>query len=228
MDGMSHGLQEGLQRLGYQFVPFLLAVVGHEFGHGLMANYWGDTTAKDAGRLTLNPAPHIDPIGTLLCPIINMVCGMNIMFGWARPVPIDPRRFRKYRPGLFLVALAGPLANFTMAFLCAFLLCAMVRFAPPDFIFYKEFITMMEVGVFINYGLGIFNLIPLPPLDGSKLVESFLSYPAMKKYEELSRFSFFILIALMFTGALSVLSKPIMLCGNLTLALAAWATGVPL
>ena len=101
MDFLGSGLQEGLQRLGYQFVPFLLAVVGHEFGHGLMAYYWGDHTAEDSGRLTLNPIPHLDPIGTVLFPIINMVSGIPILFGWAKPVPIDPKRFTKFRPGLF-------------------------------------------------------------------------------------------------------------------------------
>src|SRR5688572_20553742 len=106
MDGMSAGFQEGLQRLGYQFVPFLLAVVGHEFGHGLVAYWWGDKTAQEAGRLTLNPIPHLDPIGTVAFPMINMVAGFPIMFGWAKPVPIDPRRFSKFRPGLFWVSVA--------------------------------------------------------------------------------------------------------------------------
>jgi Zn-dependent protease len=218
--------QEGLQRLGYQFVPFLLAVVGHEFGHGLVARMWGDKTAEEQGRLTLNPIPHIDPIGTLLFPIINMVSGMNIMFGWAKPVPIDPRRFRKFRPGLFCVALAGPFSNFLIAFMCALGLCMMIKYVAPDFTFFKELTTMLEIGVYINFGLGFFNLIPLPPLDGSKIVESMLSYPAMQKYEKLSKYSLFILLALMFTGAISYLNGPILFLGNLCLALAAWATGV--
>jgi Zn-dependent protease len=220
--------QEGLQRLGYQFVPFLLAVVGHEFGHGLVARMWGDKTAEEQGRLTLNPIPHIDPIGTLLFPIINMVSGMNIMFGWAKPVPIDPRRFRKFRPGLFCVALAGPFSNFLIAFMCALGLCMMIKYVAPDFTFFKELTTMLEIGVYINFGLGFFNLIPLPPLDGSKIVESMLSYPAMQKYEKLSKYSLFILLALMFTGAISYLNGPILFLGNLCLALAAWATGVNL
>jgi Zn-dependent protease len=220
--------QEGLQRLGYQFVPFLLAVVGHEFGHGLVARMWGDKTAEEQGRLTLNPIPHIDPIGTLLFPIINMVSGMNIMFGWAKPVPIDPRRFRKFRPGLFCVALAGPFSNFLIAFMCALGLCMIIKYVAPDFTFFKELTTMLEIGVYINFGLGFFNLIPLPPLDGSKIVESMLSYPAMQKYEKLSKYSLFILLALMFTGAISYLNGPILFLGNLCLALAAWATGVNL
>ena len=226
MDGISGGMAEGLQRLGYQFVPFLLAVVGHEFGHGFVANRWGDSTAKDAGRLTLNPVPHIDPIGTLLFPIINMLSGLNILIGWAKPVPIDPRRFKKYRPGLFWVSFAGPLANAIMAFLCALFLCLMVRFVPSDFSLFKEFAMMFEMGVYLNFGLGFFNLIPLPPLDGSKMIESFLPHHQIEKYERLSQYSFFILLALMFTGAFRFLAPPIMILSQLTLQLAAFLTGV--
>jgi len=222
------GLQEGIQRLGYQFVPFLIAVVVHEYGHGVVANFWGDPTAKDMGRMTMNPVPHIDLIGTLLFPIINMLTGIPILIGWAKPVPIDPRRFRKFRPGLFWVSLAGPAFNVLAAFVCAVGLCLMVRFASPDFTFFKELSTMLQVGVYINFALGLFNLIPLPPLDGSKMIESFLSYPAMQKYERIGRFSFFILIALMFTGAFSVFMAPINFCSNLTLLAAAKLTGVPL
>jgi Zn-dependent protease len=221
-------LQEGLQRLGYQFVPFLLAVVGHEFGHGLVARLWGDKTAEEAGRLTLNPIPHIDPIGTLVFPMLNMVTGMNVMFGWAKPVPIDPRRFRKFRPGLFCVALAGPMSNFILALLCAFLLCFLVKYVGPEVTFMKELKIMCEIGVYINFGLGFFNLIPLPPLDGSKIVESMLPYPAMQKYEKLGKYSFIILLALMFTGAIQFLNGPILFLGNFILALAAYATGVDL
>jgi len=219
-------LQEGLQRLGFQFVPFLLAVVGHEFGHGLMANYWGDQTAKERGRLTLNPIPHIDPIGTLLFPIINMVSGMGILIGWAKPVPIDPRRFRKYRPGLFWVALAGPMANATIAFVSALLLCLMLRFVHEDFMFFKEFSTMLGVAISLNFWLGIFNLIPLPPLDGSKVVESFLSYPQLQQYEKLGRYSFIILLALMWTGAFKYMSPVINVATNLTLKIAASIVGI--
>lgn len=217
MDFFGSGLHEGLQRLGFQFVPFLLAVVGHEFGHGLMAHFWGDDTAKDSGRLTLNPIPHLDILGTIIFPVINMVSGIPILIGWAKPVPINPARFRKYRPGLFWVALAGPLANFVMAILCAVLMALMIKFLPPDFFLMKEFILMFQFGVFINYGLGIFNLIPLPPLDGGRIIESQLSYEAHQKFEQLSQYSFWILMALLFTGALSVLAKPIMFLGNFTL-----------
>jgi Zn-dependent protease len=219
-------LQDGIQRLGYQFVPFLLAVVGHEFGHGLMAYWWGDHTAKENDRLTLNPIPHLDMIGTVIFPIINMLSGINLLIGWAKPVPINPTRFRNYRMGLFWVSLAGPLANFVMAFLCALALCLMARFAPADFVFFKEFNTMFEVGIFLNFGLGIFNLIPLPPLDGSKIIESFLSYQQTREYEKIAQYSFYILLALMITGAFRFLSPPIIFLSNLTLKLASWIVGV--
>ncbi len=220
--------QEGLQRLGYQFVPFLLAVVGHEFGHGFVANLWGDKTAKEAGRLTLNPLPHLDPIGTLLFPIINMVAGINLLFGWARPVPIDPNQFRRFRPGLFCVAIAGPFSNFLIAFFCAFSLCAMVRFVDSTFFFFEELKVMLEIGVFINYGLGFFNLLPIPPLDGSKIVESMLPYPAMQKYEKMAQYSIILLLVLMFTGAISYLNGPIIFLSNITLAIASSVVGVNL
>src|SRR5690349_11239129 len=94
---------ERIQLLSIQFVPFMMAVVFHEVAHGFIAHRWGDTTAKAQGRLTLNPIPHLDPLGTVIFPMINMLSGMNILFGWARPVPINPARFKKYRAGLFWV-----------------------------------------------------------------------------------------------------------------------------
>src|SRR5690349_5324321 len=104
-------LDVNIQRLAIQFVPFLMAVVFHEFAHGFVAHTWGDDTAKDSGRLTLNPTPHMDLFGTLIFPIIFMLSGSSVLFGWAKPVPINPTRFRKYRPGLFWVSCAGVLMN---------------------------------------------------------------------------------------------------------------------
>lgn len=220
-------LQAGLQRLGYQFVPFLVAVVAHEFGHGFIASLWGDKTAQEEGRLTLNPVPHIDPIGTVVFPVIGMVSGINFLFGWAKPVPIDPRRFRKWRQGLFWTSLGGPLANVTCSFLFAFALTLLDRFANAQTPFAKEIAMMLYYGVFINFGLAIFNLIPVPPLDGSKIVESFLPYSMQQKYESLQQYSVIILLALMFTGAISVLSGPIMYMGETTLAIANYFLGAP-
>lgn len=208
---------EGMRNLTIQMPPFIMAVIIHEFGHGLVANYWGDSTAKDAGRLTLNPIPHIDPIGTLLFPMINMFTGVNIMFGWARPVPINPRRFREYRPGLIWVSLAGPGMNLILAWLSAFAAVGIQVYMPQNFFLFEPLLRMSATSVAINYALAFFNLIPLPPLDGSKVVESFLPYDLAQKYESVAQYSFFILMGLMFTGVLSLLSYPIRFFMGLTL-----------
>jgi Zn-dependent protease len=200
---------ERLQLLSVQLVPFIMAVVFHEYAHGFVANRWGDNTAKSAGRLTLNPIPHMDPLGTLIFPIVNMLTGMNLLFGWARPVPINPKLFTKYRPALFFVSLAGPGMNFLLAVVSAAVLCALFAWVPHDFYLFEPLISMAYASVSINYALGIFNLIPLPPLDGSKMIQSFLSMKATLVYERLAQYSFFILMALLLTGALSVLAYPI-------------------
>jgi Zn-dependent protease len=210
---------ERLQLLSIQLVPFIMAVVFHEYAHGYVANRWGDNTAKTQGRLTLNPIPHMDIFGTVLFPIINMLSGMTILFGWAKPVPINPTRFKKYRPGLFWVSLAGPGMNFLLAFLSAAAFCALNAWVPRTFYLYEPLLGMSFVSVQLNYALGIFNLIPLPPLDGSKMIEAFLPYPLAQKYEALAQYSFFILMALLLSGALSVLSYPIRFCTEMTIAL---------
>lgn len=217
MFGDSESLTAHLQTLAIQFVPFMMAIVFHEYAHGFVASLWGDKTAKEKGRLTLNPIPHIDPLGTLIFPIVNMVSGMNILFGWARPVPIDPRRFRKFRQGLFWVSLAGPMMNFLLAALSAAAFCALRRWAPQDFYLFEPLIAMSYVSISLNFALGIFNLVPLPPLDGSKIIESFLPFNAARKYEELSRYSFLILLGLLWAGAFTVLSYPIRFFSDVTL-----------
>ena len=210
----------GIQTVATQFMPFMAAVVFHEFAHGWAASKWGDTTAKDAGRLTLNPMPHIDPVGTLLFPLINMFTGIPILFGWARPVPIDPRRFRKFRAGLFWVSFAGPLMNFLLAIASANACVALLIWVPEEFYLQEPLQRMALVSVSLNFALGIFNLIPLPPLDGSKMVESILPLRMIRKYESLSRFSVVILLALMFTGAIRVISGPIEFLTRATLSVA--------
>ncbi len=205
------------QKMSIQFVPFIMAVVFHEFAHGFVAHRWGDKTAQEQGRLTLNPIPHISPIGTLLFPLVNMLSGTNFLIGWAKPVPIDPRRFRKFRPGLFWVSIAGPGMNVLLAFFSAALFCAISLWVPETFYLHEPLISMAYVSVSLNYALGIFNLIPIPPLDGSKVIESILPHNIARKYEEISQYGAWILIALLLTGALSILSYPITFCSNFTL-----------
>jgi Zn-dependent protease len=196
---------ERLPLVFIQMIPFLMAIVFHEVAHAFVARRHGDRTAEDLGRLTLNPIPHIDPIGTLLFPMINMLTGIPLLFGWAKPVPINYNRLKPYRRGLFLVALAGPAANLLMGFLCAAALVALTAFVPADFYLYEPLRGMAFVGISINYALALFNLLPFPPLDGSKMVESVLSYEATRQFESLSRYSFFILLILLWTGALGYL-----------------------
>jgi len=216
----SETIAQKLQLVSVQFMPFLMAIVIHEYGHGWMARRWGDKTAFESGRLTLNPIPHLDPIGTILFPLINMFTGIPIMFGWAKPVPINPQRFSNYRKGLLWVSLAGPGFNFILAVLSAFVAVGTSLYVPPTFYLKEPFVLMSVASMQINFALGIFNLIPLPPLDGSKAVESFLSYNSQIKYQMLGQYSFFILLALMWSGALSVLSYPINFASNLSGSLA--------
>lgn len=205
------------QILFLQMIPFLMAIVFHEVAHAFVAKRHGDNTAQDLGRLTLNPISHIDPIGTLLFPAINMLTGIPILFGWAKPVPINYNRLRPFRRGLFLVSLAGPAANVILGFFCALLLVLLSLFLPAESYLYEPLRGMAYVGISINYALAFFNLIPLPPLDGSKMVESFLSLEATKKYERLQSFSFLILLGLLWSGALNVLSTPITLLSNFSI-----------
>lgn len=216
---MDSSLAKNVQDLSIQFVPFVMAVVFHEYAHGWMAHRWGDDTAKTAGRLTLNPLPHLDPIGTLLFPLINMLSGMTLLFGWARPVPINPSLFKKYRPGLFWVSLAGPSMNFLLAFVSALAFWSFRLWVPEGFYLQEPLLEMSKASIVLNCSLGIFNLIPMPPLDGSKIIESALPMELARKYESVAQYSFFILMALLLSGALSVLRHPILFMANGTLYL---------
>lgn len=192
-----------------QMPPFLFAIVFHEFGHAFVARRHGDHTAEQLGRLTLNPIPHLDPIGTILFPLINMLTGISFLFGWAKPVPINYNKLRPYRSGLFWTAFAGPGTNIILGLLSALVFILMIRFVPSDFYLYVPLIEMSKSAIYINYALAIFNLIPLPPLDGSKMLESFLSFEATRKFEQIQRYSFFILLGLLWTGALSIVLWPV-------------------
>jgi Zn-dependent protease len=167
---------------------FLLAIVVHEAAHGYVAYKFGDDTAMAAGRVSLNPAVHYDPFGTVLFPLIGAFMGWAII-GWAKPVPVDARRFSNFKKGLFWVSFAGPLSNFILGTISAFIYALVYTYVDKDFSYYSIMLQMISYSVLINFILGAFNLIPLPPLDGSKMVASFLSYEAMRKYEEFGRYT---------------------------------------
>jgi Zn-dependent protease len=195
---------------------FLLAIVAHEWAHARMALRFGDRTAMMAGRLTLNPAAHYDPWGTVLFPLLSAVTGFALV-GWAKPVPIDIRNFKKMRPGIFWVSFAGPLANIVLGSVSAFLVALIATRVSPDFSYYTILIGMLKYSVFINFILAGFNLIPLPPLDGSKMVSAFLKGETLYRYEALAAWT-----PMIFMGTLLLSFVGIHTIGYL-LAPAQWA-----
>jgi Zn-dependent protease len=219
---MENSLLARLPLVFVELIPFFMAIVFHEVAHAVVAKRFGDTTAEDLGRMTLNPIPHLDPIGTVALPVINMLSGFPVMFGWAKPVPVNFNRLRPYRKGLFLTALAGPAINFVIGFIASFVLVAFALYVPESFYLYAPFRMMADAAIQINFGLAVFNLLPIPPLDGSKMLESFLSFENTRKFERLQSYSFFILLALLWTGALSVLAIPINILRNTSISI--WTT----
>jgi Zn-dependent protease len=182
---------------------FLLAIVVHEAAHAWMANKFGDPTAKNAGRLTLNPAAHYDPWGTIFFPLMAAMLN-SAMIGWARPVPVETRNFKNYRSGIFWVSFAGPLSNLILGTLSAIAFAILMTKVDPSWSYYAIFLRMLQYSIFINFILAFFNLLPLPPLDGSKMVSSFLKGHALRKYEEFARFTPLIFIGVMLLSFMGI------------------------
>ncbi|PIQ68672.1 MAG: site-2 protease family protein [Candidatus Taylorbacteria bacterium CG11_big_fil_rev_8_21_14_0_20_46_11] len=171
----------------FSILILIFSVVVHEVSHGFAAHYLGDPTARLEGRLTLNPVHHLDPIGSFVVPLLLFFTSAGVMFGWAKPVPVNPYNLRgKY--GEVIVAAAGPLSNLALALIFGLL----VRFSP-SFLPYS-FMQLVATIVVINIVLAVFNLVPIPPLDGSKILFPFLPYSASSVKEFLARYSFFILL----------------------------------
>lgn len=206
-------MEKMIYHLATSLPGFLLAIVFHEWAHGYVALKFGDPTAKNQGRLSFNPAVHYDLMGTIIFPLIGIAMG-GVIFGWAKPVPVDPRHFKNYKSGVFWVSFAGPIANVILAVVFSFGLAFMVTQIPGNFSLYGPFRDMLQKGILINLVLAVFNLIPFPPLDGAKMVSTFLDYNQARKYEELQRFTFLFFILLWTTPILSYIFRPVMLAGN--------------
>lgn len=177
----------------FQIVALVFSAIIHEYMHGWAAYQLGDSTAKDAGRLTLNPIPHIDPLGSIALPAILVFSGVGIVFGWAKPVPYNPYNLKDQKYGDAKVAIAGPAANLLTAVFFGMIL----RFAP---ISSPEFATFLAIIVQINLLLMIFNLVPLPPLDGSKVIMPFLPHNLQVQYAKLEQYGMFLVILFIWIG----------------------------
>ncbi len=178
----------------------LMAIIIHEVSHGYMAYKLGDTTAKDQGRLSLNPINHIDPVGFIFMLVFRI--------GWAKPVPIDSRYFKDRKKGILLVSLAGPVSNFITAIVLTFILI----FNIVNPFFYSETIGyMLQLGVWYNIMLGTFNLLPLPPLDGSKVLASLLPDEIEYFFYKYEKYFYMIFIILIITNVINRILSPILL-----------------
>ena len=172
------------------------AIILHEVSHGYVAYLLGDPTAKNAGRLTLNPLAHVDLWGTILLPgMMFLVSGGSFALGYAKPVPIDPRQMHRtsFQTGMLLTGIAGPVTNILLAAVAGIVFRLANLFAIPDIVGY-----ILLFFVFINLALAFFNLIPIPPLDGSRVVQRFLKGDALRRYHSLERYGFVIVLALVF------------------------------
>lgn len=193
-------------------LPVLIfSVVVHEVAHGWVARAQGDNTAAMLGRLTLNPIPHLDPLGSVLVPGLLAAVGAPIL-GWAKPVPVNPRNFRNYKRGDILVSLAGVAANFALAILLTIILAIVARVVggvtgpgsiPP------VVLQMLLFGIQINFVLILFNLLPIPPLDGSHLFYHLLPPELGARYRELGRYGMLILFGLLYLGGFRFLLAPV-------------------
>ncbi len=200
-----------IQQLILLIVPVLFSITVHEVSHGYVAYRLGDPTAKNAGRLTLNPIKHIDIVGLLVLVITRMI-------GWAKPVPVDHRYFKNPRKDMMLVSLAGPASNLMLA--VAFALAYKVFGGMLMTAYLYPLSLMLQIMISINVGLAIFNLIPIPPLDGSHIMEGLLPPEMAREYSKIAPYGFMILLILIFTRVVDFVIFPIIrVIANLLLSL---------
>lgn len=203
-------------------LPVLLAITLHEAAHGYVARHFGDPTADLAGRITLNPLKHIDPVGTILVPVgilalSTLFGGGGILFGWAKPVPVDFGRLRNPKADMLWVAAAGPFMNLVMALGWAFIYALAFGSTPGS---YGYAVTLMaNAGMQINGVLMLLNLLPIPPLDGGRIAVSLLPNRLAWQFSRIEPYGFPILLILLFTGVLGAILGPMLVVFRIFLAL---------
>lgn len=194
-----------IQKIAVWALPVIFAITVHEVAHGWVANRLGDPTARMLGRLTLNPIKHIDPIGTVLIPAVLLALG-GFIFGWAKPVPVTAQNLKNPRRDMAIVAAAGPAVNLIMAVLWA-LVARFAQWLPAESLVLP--LTYMGfAGIGINIALAVLNLLPIPPLDGGRVVSNLLPPRTSAQYDRIEPYGFFILLGLIMTGALGYLLGP--------------------
>lgn len=211
MDSFYHAIQT----ICVYAIPLIFAITLHESAHGWAAGRLGDPTATMLGRVTINPIPHIDPIGTIAVPgalllMSALTGGGGLLFGWAKPVPINPRHFRNPLKAMTITAAAGPLSNLLQMIFWALLLKALAAVG-----FYDKFvISVCAAGISVNLMLMAFNLIPIPPLDGGRIVRGLLPRQAGMAFDKIEPYGFMILLVLMVGGGLSFFVRPFLMFGQ--------------
>jgi Zn-dependent protease len=199
-------ISQFIQTVAIGAIPVLFAITLHEAAHGYVARHFGDSTADKAGRISLNPLRHIDPIGTILLPLLTFAMG-GILFGWAKPVPVNFAALRNPKKDMLWVAIAGPASNLAMAL--GWTLLYKLGLTFPENYFADPLLGMAKIGMIINVVLMVLNLLPLPPLDGGRVAVSLLPHRQAFQMAKIEPYGIFILIFLAVTPALSWILTPI-------------------
>jgi len=199
-----------IQTFAVYALPILFAITLHEAAHAYAAKHFGDTTAYSMGRMSLNPIKHIDPIGTILIPIVLYFVGSPFLFGYAKPVPIDFGKLRKPKRDMAWVALAGPAANLVMALLWTLLGVTLRGTHTQE----EFFMRVADAGIITNLVIFAFNLVPVPPLDGGRILTSLLPHKYAYKFAQLEPYGFFIVLALAYLHVLNFWMVPLMTIAN--------------
>ena len=210
-----------IQKIAVWILPVVFAITVHEAAHGWVAKKYGDNTAFRLGRLTLNPIKHIDPLGTIIIPGLLLLTGTGFIFGWAKPVPVDARNFKKPLHDMAIVALAGPVSNVLMALGWAMVARLGITIGTGAENVSLPLVYTGIAGISINLVLALLNLLPIPPLDGSRILTGILPHRLAWQYNQLERYGFIILLILLYTKILNaILAYPMYLAQNLFFSIA--------